>query len=83
MGIHWQPDLATARPLRAHELADHVPDLWRLAPATPPRSLAHKFPGVPKLAWADERRAFRLWSIALLWSASGLIGGAIGTGIIR
>ena len=69
MGIHWNPEEA----LRATR------EPRRRAVAS---SLAAKFPGVPLNVFPSERRTNSVLLIALVWSSAGLIGGAVGTGLI-
>ena len=69
MGIHWNPEealRATREPRRRVSAS----------------SLAAKFPGVPLNAFPSERRTNNVLLIALVWSSAGLIGGAVGTGLI-
>ena len=69
MGIHWNPEDA----LRATREP-------RRRPAA--SSLAAKFPGVPLNVFPSERRTNSVLLIALVWSSAGLIGGAVGTGLL-
>ncbi|QNN64672.1 hypothetical protein H9L12_10355 [Sphingomonas rhizophila] len=69
MGIHWCPD-------------DYLPTTVEPRVAAPMSSLAAKFPGVPLETWPSERRTTLVLVAALLWSAAGLIGGALGIGLL-
>jgi hypothetical protein len=69
MGIHWNPEealRATREPRRRGSSS----------------SLAAKFPGVPLNVFPSERRISNLLLIAFIWSSAGLVGGAVGVGLI-